>query len=110
MISDFSQRIEVRRPALPGDFGFGDDDHTETSVLTTWASIKEVNRFSAVKQDLDTEVNNYKVRIRYNAGRDIEQEDFIVWNGKRYKAKTSPSVLEIDKKRFLEFIMVAENG
>lgn len=110
MISDLSQRIEVRRTTLPSDFGFGDSTPTETSILSTWASIKQVSRTSAVKQALETEVLLYKVSIRYASGREIKQDDIIVWSGKRYKPRTSPEVIEIDKKKFLELIMVGENG
>lgn len=110
MISDLSQRIEVRRVSTPNDFGFGDSSTTETSILSTWASIKQVSRASAVKQALDAEILLYKVTIRYASGREIKQDDFIVWDGNRYKPKTSPAVIEIDKKKFLEFIMVREDG
>lgn len=110
MISDFTERIEIRRIVLSDGFGFDESTTSETSILTTWASIKEVSRASAVKQALEVETLNYKMSIRYNTGREIRQDDVIIWNGARYKPKTSPSVIEIDKKKFLQLIIARENG
>lgn len=110
MISDFTERIEIKRIAIGYDFGFEPSETTETSILTTWANIKEVKRSSAVQQQLDVENDNYKMTIRYVSGRDVRKDDVIVWNSERYRAITSSSVNEIGKKKFLETLIVRQHG
>lgn len=109
-ISDLSQRIDVRRITLPGDFGFGDPMGVEKSVFKTYASVVEISRKSAVMQDLSVENVHYKLVIRYAHGRMVNKADIVVWNGKRYKAITSSSFKEIDKKKFLETIIVMQDA
>lgn len=110
MISDLSQRIEVRRVSLSTDFGFGEPEQSETSVLTTWAAITEISRKDALRQALDADTVQYQMRIRYASGRNIEKSDIIVWKSERYQPRTTPKVIEIDKKKFLELIIVLQDG
>ena len=110
MIRDFSQRVQVVSKSLPDDFGFGGGVATETTLFETWASIKQVSRESAVRQGLDAETQQYRMRIRYVPEREFTKDHFIKWNGAEYKAVTSPSVIEIDKKKFLESIIVKQGG
>jgi len=110
MISDFTERIEIKRVSIPEDFGFEPTTPSEVSITTTWANIKEVKRSSAVQQQLDVENDNYKVTMRYVAGREILKDDVIVWSGNRYRAITSSSVNEIGKKKFLETLIVRQHG
>lgn len=112
MISDFSQKITIKRISIPEDWGFGDPTATppEVAILSTWGAIKEMSRTQAVMQDLSVENVNYKMVIRYASGREVKKDDIIVWNGGRYKAITSSSVKEIDKKKFLETIIILQDG
>lgn len=110
MISDFSQRIEVRRTTVGEDFGFGGPGITEASLLTTWAYIKPMKRTTAVLQGLSLENQNYQMRIRYNAGREIRRDDVIVWDSKRYKAITGGTLIEEDKRKLIEAIIVIQDG
>lgn len=110
MISDLSQRIEIKSIGLGQDFGFGAPSTTEASLITTWASIKQVNRESAVRQGLDAETVHYKVTIRYAAGRTVDKDYVVLWNGVRYSPTTSATIIEIDKKKFMQFLMVSQNG
>lgn len=110
MISDFSQRIQVITKALPDDFGFSQGIISATVLFITWAAIKQVSRELAVRQGLDAETQQYRIRIRYSPGREFTKDHFIAWNGEEYKATTSPAIIEIDKKKFLEAIIVKQGG
>lgn len=110
MISDFSQRIEVRRIGLSTDFGFGEPAQTETSILSTYAAIVQISRKDAIRQGLEAETIQYRMRIRYASGRNIQMSDVVIWKGVRYNPRTSPTVIEIDKMKFLEVIIVTQNG
>ncbi len=110
MISDLSQRIEIRRTTVGEDFGFGSAGITEVSMLTTWAHIKPMKRTTAILQGLSLENQNYQLRIRYNAGRDIRKDDVIVWDSKRYKAITGGTLIEEDKRKIIETIIVIQDG
>jgi SPP1 family predicted phage head-tail adaptor len=110
MISRLSQKITIKRAVIPENHGFEQVNENETEVLSTWAAVKEVSRQSLVAQGLNVETLTYKVLIRYNHDRSIRKGDFVVWNGKKYRVYTSPSIKEIDKKRFLEFLIVGEDG
>lgn len=110
MISDFSQRIEIKRLGLPADFGFGEPSGTEISILDTWASMKEIKREKKVMQQLNVESVTYKMIIRYRSVPSIQKDDIIVWQGRRLKAITNSTVVDIDKKKFLETIIVLQDG
>jgi SPP1 family predicted phage head-tail adaptor len=97
MISRLSQKITIKRAVIPENHGFEQVN-------------EEVSRQSLVAQGLNVETLTYKVLIRYNHDRSIRKGDFVVWNGKKYRVYTSPSIKEIDKKRFLEFLIVGEDG
>lgn len=109
-ISDFTQNIIIKRLSLDGDFGFGNPNGTETTILSTKGSVKEINRTSAVMQNLSVEEVNYKLTIRFAAGRMINKADIVIWNGKRMKAITSSTFKEIDKKRYLETILIDQDA
>lgn len=115
MISDLSQRVEIRRIQVNENFGFEGIDSEippiqEVSILTTNAHIKEIKRSSAVQQQLAVENINYKMIIRYATGREVRKDDIVIWLGKRYKALTSSSMTEIDKRKFLETLIVIQDG
>jgi SPP1 family predicted phage head-tail adaptor len=110
MISDFSQHITIKSTDIPPDFGFGDGSADATDKFTTWAAIKELSRESMVRQGLEAETLKYKVTIRYASGRAISRSDKVEWGGELYNIITSPSVIEIDKKKFLQFIIVKQDA
>lgn len=110
MISDFSQRITIKSTEIPAGFGFGDGSATTPDKFTTWASIKEFKRADAIRQGLESETMQYKVTTRYAAGRDINMNDKVEWNGNLYNIRTAPSINEIDKKKFLQFIITMQDA
>jgi len=110
MISDLSQRIDIRRKSLGADFGFGEPTVTEVSILSTVACIKEVKRTQKVMQELDLEVVTYKMTIRYRSAPSIQKGDIIVWRGARLKVLTNATLIDIDKRKFLEAIIVQQDG
>jgi hypothetical protein len=110
MISDLSQKVDIRRKALPADFGFGEHTAVETSILNTWAKLTEIKRAHKLMQGLLAEVAHYKMTIRYRAGSSIQKDDIVVWQGKRLKAITNSTVIDIDKKKFLETIIILQDG
>lgn len=110
MISDLSRKITVQTVTIPADWGFGDGQPVVTDLFTTWASIKEISRKDAVRQALDAETVQYTMLIRYASGRMFDMKAKILWDGKTYLPRTSPRVIEIDKKKFLETIIVRQDG
>lgn len=110
MISDLSQKVDIRRASIGQDFGFGEPTATETSILTTWAALKEIKRTQKAMQQLNVETVTYKMTIRYRSAPSIQKDDTIVWQGKRLKAITNSTVIDIDKRKFLENIIILEDG
>jgi len=110
MISSLSQNISIKRSTLNANFGFGEPGATEILILSTKARIVEVKRTQAVMQQLSVQDVNYKITIRYAAGREVMKDDIIEWDGKRLKAITGASVIEIGKKKYLETIIIYQNG
>lgn len=64
------------------------DDYKDTCIKTIWASIRPQTG-KLMNQTADTVVSNttHKIICRYSAGKDIKDDNWIIYNGKRYDIK-----------------------
>jgi len=92
-IGSLNKRIEIwGKTEIENELGeteieneLGETDYTEAKIKTIWAAIIPQTA-SLQKGQVETILSNttHKIICRYNAGKDIKQDMFIMFNGHRF--------------------------
>lgn len=86
-MTHYTQRIEFIRLGTETDSYLGTKP-VEESVLTTWASITQLQRSKALEQVQERINSSYRVRIHTRKGFDVTTDLMVKWQGKKFQIIT----------------------